>query len=368
MRDPAERCGAARCASRSGPFRIALEENSSCRPDFCAPDPQGIGAGFISSSGPPGVSSVRPEENSGVRNGVLSRSTGGGLRSLRTPDPRGSGAEFSSGRPRGSSPPVGRRRIPPSSLPPFSWRKPRAASVLQGAPPTASVGAFALNRLARFGSPLTRFVPTYERHLRRQRGRSHGFFPHIPSHPLHGFAPIGSFTYGGRGHMPPPANVGTMLTCLVPASGAPLTAPVGEPACRTPPISACTSRASCPHHLRPKWARTHATPAFLHNPRMFRAPQLRAPPTAPMRVFAWRPPPISAHPSHGPCPHRELHLRPQGRAPACRPPQTSARHHAECAPKGSSIYGTSNGARMPHPAHSGTSFTCTSRAPSWALN
>ena len=288
---------------------------------------------IIENSGPPGV-----------RSGVLLRSTEG---------------FFSSGRPEENS-----SLLPP----PFSWRKPRAASVLQGAPPTASVGAFALNRLARFGSPLTRFVPTYERHLRRQRGRSHGFFPHIPSHPLHGFAPIGSFTYGGRGHMPPPANVGTMLTCLVPASGAPLTAPVGEPACRTPPISACTSRASCPHHLRPKWARTHATPAFLHNPRMFRAPQLRAPPTAPMRVFAWRPPPISAHPSHGPCPHRELHLRPQGRAPACRPPQTSARHHAECAPKGSSIYGTSNGARMPHPAHSGTSFTCTSRAPSWALN
>ena len=143
MRDPAERCGAARCASRSGPLRIALEENSSCRPDFCAPDPQGIGAGFISSSGPPGVSSVRPEENSGVRNGVLSRSTGGGLRSLRTPDPRGSGAEFSSGRPRGSSPPVGRRRIPPSSLPPS------------------------------LGANLARLVSYRELHQQPQWGRSH---------------------------------------------------------------------------------------------------------------------------------------------------------------------------------------------------
>eukprot|EP00959_Pyramimonas_sp_CCMP1952_P324045 6781952-Pyramimonas_sp.AAC.1 len=34
-----------------------------------------------------------------------------------------------------------------------------------------------------------------------------------------------------------------------------------------------------------------------------------APPNAPLAGFAWRPPAISAHPSRGSWPHRELHRR-----------------------------------------------------------
>ena len=76
-----------------------------------------------------------------------------------------------------------------------------------------------------------------------------------------------------------------------------------------------------------------------------------------MAGSAWRPRPISAHPSHGSWPHRELHRRPQWQGPHAVPPSFRRTPHTVRGPIGSSTEGPSGRVRMQFQPHFCASLT-----------
>ena len=92
--------------------------------------------------------------------------------------------------------------------------------------------------------------------------------------------------------------------------------------------------------------------SFRHTPRAARAPQ-GAPPTPPLGAFACRPRPMSARPSRGSFPHRELHPRPQRARPHAGPRRFSAPPPPRSYPAGSAVRLCAPASQPPRPRCSG---------------